>query len=359
MPPSSNLSFAQVIDALRQKHGWQLADQIGQGGFAQVYKELIDGMPRAVKIPFAPLALSEEHKQRELQGLEVARRMAGHPRVVGLIHYELLAGYLVTVWEWADGGSLGQLLQQYQDAGQPGIPVDKLVRYMLEAAEGIDALNGQGVYHRDIKPENLLLFHGHVKVGDLGLAKIVGASTASHTGVGTLGYLPPEAYETHRLVPTVDVYSLVATYVRLRSGRLPFGTSATEILDRQRRGEPVVEGLWEPERPLVRRALAADPEQRYSRGAVAWVKELYRSLRERPASPEVPQRTSTEQGQNGAIVGATAGAIVGAIAGASLGAILGAVVGETLGAIVCAILVAPGGAIVGAIQGAKATSDKK
>jgi serine/threonine protein kinase len=138
MSSPDGMSFVQVIDALRRKHGWQLADQIGQGGFAQVYKELIDGVPRAVKIPFAPLDIAEEHKHRELQALDVARRVAGHPRLVGLIHYELLGGYLVTVWEWADGGSLAELLQRYRQDGQQGIPLKDLLRYMLEAAEGID-----------------------------------------------------------------------------------------------------------------------------------------------------------------------------------------------------------------------------
>jgi len=35
------------------------------------------------------------------------------------------------------------------------------------------------------------LFQWRVKLADLGLAKFAGASTASHTGSGTKGYLPP------------------------------------------------------------------------------------------------------------------------------------------------------------------------
>jgi len=289
MSSAEFMSFAQVIDALRRKHGWQLADQIGQGGFAQVYRELIEGVPRAVKIPFAPLALAGEHKQRELQALEVARRVAGHPRLVGLIHYELLGGYLVTVWEWADGGSLADLLQRYRQDGQQGIPLKDLLRYMLEAAEGIDYLNRkQGIYHRDIKPENLLLLHGHVKVADLGLAKIAGASTASHTGAGTWGYLPPEAL-AGQLHPSCDLYALAASYIRLRTGRLPFGDQLVKAIERQKRCEPILDGMTAAERPLVLEALAADPAKRFPDGAVAWVRAVDQALK----GPSIRDRSET------------------------------------------------------------------
>ena len=367
MSSDSHISFAQVIDAVRHKHGWQLANQIGQGGFAQVYKELIRGVPRAVKIPFFPLASSGKEKQRELQALEVARRVAGHPRLVGLIHYEVLGGYLVTVWEWADGGSLAELLQRHRQDGQQGIPLEDLLRYMLEAAEGIDYLNQkQGVYHRDIKPENLLLFQGHVKLADLGLAKIAGASTASHTGAGTWGYTPPEARLGHKLSPTVDLYGLAATYVKLRTGREPFGTDVAEILSRQREGRPLLNGLGPKEAEVVRAALAAQPEDRAQRGAGPWVRSLVHAVQADSGKPARPQAAREEdkgligQGVGGRTRGAIVGAIVGAIdaaidvalGGALIAGILGAVAGAIAGGIGGAIVVGIGGGIVGTIGGA-------
>jgi serine/threonine protein kinase/Tol biopolymer transport system component len=282
---SDPLSFAAVLDQLRAKHGWRLDRQIGQGGFAQVYKETLDGIPRAVKIPLHPLAeLPDRQKQRELESLEVARRMVGHPHMVGLVRYEWVGAYLITIWEWADGGSLEDMLRQYQKQGQPGIPLKKLLGYMAEAAKGIDDLNQLGIYHRDIKPANLLLFHDHVKLGDLGLAKLVGASTGTHTRAGTLGYLPPEAWEG-KTSETIDLYGLAASYVKLRTGREPFGESEPEILDRQRQGQPILDGLTEAEKPLVLAALHPDPEKRFKRGAKAWVRELDQALKSPPHLP--------------------------------------------------------------------------
>ena len=80
---------------------------------------------------------------------------------------------------------------------------------MEQAAEGIEFLNSRGIFHRDIKPQNLFLVGGQVKVGDLGFLKLAGLSTVSQTGVGTVGYLPLEAYprsanEKGQLHRTID-----------------------------------------------------------------------------------------------------------------------------------------------------------
>jgi hypothetical protein len=343
--------------------------------------------------------LPDRQKQRELESLEVARRMVGHPHIVGLVRYEWVGDYLVTIWEWADGGSLEDMLRQYQKQGQPGIPLKKLLGYMAEAAKGIDDLNQLGIYHRDIKPANLLLFYDHVKLGDLGLAKLVGASTGTHTRAGTFGYLPPEAWEG-KTSETIDLYGLAASYVKLRTGREPFGESPQEILYRQRQGQPILDGLTEAEKPLVLAALHPDPEKRFKRGAKAWVRALYQALKSpphpppkqsplqeeilkasaiseekpfgmvpvgpakaepRPISPSAPElpepKTSVLQevkqtAIRGAIVGAIRGAILGAILGAIVGAIVGPIVGSPDYGIEAAILGAIRGAIGGAILGA-------
>ena len=114
-----------------------------------------------------------------------------------------------------------------------------------------------------------------MKIADLGLLKLVGASTASHTGSGTFGYLPPEAWQDHRLTSTADLYSLAATYVKLRTGNEPFGTNPVEILARQQRGEPILDGLEAYEKALLLAALDPDPEKRPSEGARNWVRRLY------------------------------------------------------------------------------------
>ncbi|MCS7015356.1 MAG: protein kinase [Gemmatales bacterium] len=278
---TARFGFSAVVDELRRRYGWKLNEELGRGGFAIVYREEVDGLPRAVKISLDSLQSDHPAVQRQLEALQLLLSLGNHPQLLTLIRYEVLLGHLVTIWELADQGTLWELLQAWQEAGSAGLPLDDLLAYMEQAAEGIDFLNTRGVYHRDIKPQNLFLVGGQVKVGDLGLLKLTGLSTASHTGTGTHGYLPPEAYGTEgqpgRLHRSIDVYSLAATYVHLRTGKAPFGTSPCEINHRQSRGEPIADGLSPAELDWLRRALAPDPERR-PLSAGAFVNELIRRL---------------------------------------------------------------------------------
>uniref|UniRef100_A0A7C4QTH1 Protein kinase domain-containing protein n=1 Tax=Schlesneria paludicola TaxID=360056 RepID=A0A7C4QTH1_9PLAN len=262
-----------VRRVLEADHGLKIGRRLGRGGVAEVYQAEPDqGVPCAVKVSLDPLEEGHPAVQMELDNVRLVQNIGGHPRLVTLLDYWLIGGYLVTRWELSTEGSLADELARHTAAGRPGIPREVLGQYLLEAAEGLEFLNNRGIYHRDIKPQNLLLFHGQVKLADLGLAKFAGLSTATHTGCGTPGYLPLEAYEEHRLHPTVDLYSLAATYLKLRTGREPFGTSWPEILERQKEGNVVIDGLEPDEAEWVRQALAYRPEDRPQQGVMHWVR---------------------------------------------------------------------------------------
>jgi len=275
--------FQAVVDYLRRKYGWRLDREIGQGGFGVVYREVVDGVERAVKISRFPLkemaanpgnaSDTQAAVQRELEAIKLLRQVGNHPHVLTLISCGIVLGHLVTVWELAGEGTLLDRLREHQrQNGQCGLPLDQLMPWMEQAAEGIEFLNSRGIFHRDIKPQNLFLVGGQVKVGDLGFLKLAGLSTASHTGVGTFGYLPPEAYggQLHR---TIDVYGLAATYVHLRTGQPPFGTTPQEITARQQRGEPCADGMTAAEAEWLRQALSPRPNDR-SASAKAFVQQL-------------------------------------------------------------------------------------
>ena len=337
-------SINQVFALLRQRYGWQLNHSLGHGGFNYVFREEIGGLPRAVKISKDPVEVDEH----EWRSLEIVRHLNGHPRLLTLIQYEQTLGYVVTVWELAEG-SLQDRLEERLARDQGPFSAQELLGWMQEAAEGIDALNARGICHQDIKPANLLLVRGHVKIGDLGLAKLAGASTRSHTrGLGTPGFLPPEGYEG-RLVPWIDVYGLCASYVHLRTGKLPFGSNVLQVLERQRNGEYERDGLTAGEIRCLDRVLGRGAGPSWGdRGARAWLEELRQALQQGSAA-----RSGQESGaSDGPIVGAITGGIVGAICGAIAGAITLAIGGAIDGAITPAIGLAIFGALYGAIRGA-------
>src|ERR1043166_4562322 len=96
-----------------------------------------------------------------------------------------------------------------------------------QVADALEYAHKQGTLHRDIKPSNLLLdLRGTVWVTDFGLAKVAGAGADDLTGtgdvLGTLRYMPPEAFEGQSDARG-DVYSLGLTLYELLAFRPAFG----------------------------------------------------------------------------------------------------------------------------------------
>ncbi len=266
---STQGNITPVLETLRAQYGWRLDDPLGKGGFSYVYRERIGGIPFAVKISKSAVP---EGTSIDLPELQTALGLTGCPGLLTLIKYQLVHGHLVTVWELADQ-SLEQHLQQLHKGRNSGIAAEALLGYMLNAAEGIDCLNKLGFFHRDIKPSNLFLVKGRVKVGDLGLARFDYEATRRMAAVDTITYLPPEAMRGI-LDPSIDRYGLIVTYVSLRTGRRPFGTSLSEIMQRKWNGAPILDGLKPGEAYWVSLALSADRQRRPAGSAVDWVASL-------------------------------------------------------------------------------------
>lgn len=268
--PASPGSLCSVLGELRQRRRWKLCDEIGRGGFHLVFKESISGIPRAIKVPLdqAPISMS-------LRELELAKNVSGHPRIIALVDYLWCQERLITIWEWADGGSLRHALAFYHQLGWRGLPDHLLRSWIMQAAEGIDYLNySVGIMHRDIKPSNLLICCGQLKLADLGLARPTETSNPLSRLCGTIGFSPPELWTHSPPSPTIDSYSLAVTYVMLKTGHHPFGEGLQEVIDRQRQGLFRLDRLTSREQYYIRQLLHPDPDRRLRLKATEWVSLL-------------------------------------------------------------------------------------
>ena len=172
--------------------------------------------------------------------------------------------------------TLMDCLTEAQSQGHTGIPVDPLHEYMREAAKGIDYLNALQIVHRDIKPKNLIMMSGGVKVADFGLAKVLERTLASSSSAMTPAYAAPELFEGQASSKS-DQYSLAVTYCQLRGGRLPFNGSAVQLMACHISGTPDLTMLSEQEQPIVARALAKIPADRWP-DCRAFVENLIRTV---------------------------------------------------------------------------------
>lgn len=79
------------------------------------------------------------------------------------------------------------------------------------------------IIHRDLNCSNIFINGniGKVKIGDLGLAAVVGKNHAAHTLLGTPEYMAPELYEED-YNELVDIYSFGMCLVEMATMEIPY-----------------------------------------------------------------------------------------------------------------------------------------
>lgn len=177
-----------------------------------------------------------------------------------------------------------------------GIPVEELLGYMQQLAEGLDALNDAAhvardarrvsLIHTDLRPANVLVFGQTVKIGNLAWCRALEGESAEVGGMPVRALRPTMAPEliAGRVNRRTDQYSLAASYVQMRTGSMLLesglptsaasGVVLTSSLD--------LSGLFPGEVEVVQRAMHADPNQRYA-SCLKMVAELALAIKKVPA----------------------------------------------------------------------------
>ncbi|HWV48601.1 MAG TPA: Stk1 family PASTA domain-containing Ser/Thr kinase [Microbacterium sp.] len=246
---------------------------IGHGGMAKVYRgyDLTLGRDVAIKILDPDLARDTAFRTRFRLEAQAASRMS-HPSIVRVFDAgeDASAAQPVPyiVMELVEGTLLKAII-----ADGP-VPAADAVRYVDGILEALEYSHKAGVIHRDIKPGNVMVTHkGQVKVMDFGIARAVSdsSSTVAETTqiIGTAAYFSPEQAKGEPVDGRTDLYSTGVVLYELLTGRQPFRGDSPVAVAYQHVSETPVPPTEVNELspgaldPIVLRALAKDPYQRY------------------------------------------------------------------------------------------------
>jgi hypothetical protein len=257
--------------------GYRLLEPIGTGGFGEVWKCVAPGgIFKAMKFVYGNLNALDGDDARALQEMKALERvkMVRHPFLLSIEQIQDVGGELVIVMELADK-NLHETLVEYQEAGRPGIPRDVLLGFLDDAAVGLDHLiEKHNLQHLDVKPRNLFVVADRVKVADFGLVKQLERSSSSGLMGGvTPIYAAPETFQ-NKISKHSDQYSLAVVYVELLTGKRPFaGKNIRQLALQHMTEQPDLSMLPEADRPVVARALAKEPDERWP-SCTAFVRSL-------------------------------------------------------------------------------------
>ena len=247
---------------------YRIVEKVGEGGMGTVYRAVDLMLEREVAIKAIRPELSREPEIVERFRAE-AKMLArlSHPAIATIYSFFVEGEDLFLAMEFVRGRSLSHLLQS---AGP--LPWERAVPLLAGALDGIDQAHRVGIVHRDLKSDNLMVSEsGTVKVMDFGIARLIGSSRLTRTGllVGTLHYMAPEQIRGEEVDRRTDVYALGAVLYEMLTGRVPFqGASDYAVLKAHVEENPAPPSAAMPGLPswlddAILKALAKAPAERF------------------------------------------------------------------------------------------------
>ena len=238
---------------------------IGEGRLGPLYKGEQTRMGRLVALKVLNVT-DGEWARIYLKAVYSSGQLV-HPGIVLIFDTGEADGRFYIVREYVEGQSLQHLLSNREP-----VPLARAAAIVTETAYALEHAFERHIFHGGLSPRKILLGpQNTVKVTGFGLpGSLPAGQPASRHTWHALPYTPPERLREGAAIDFAgDVYSLVAVFYHLLTGRPPFGGSTREKAERRilkRAPKPV--NMYNPDLPpvvqkIVDRGLSKDPRARY------------------------------------------------------------------------------------------------
>jgi cyclin-dependent kinase 8/11 len=157
-----------------------------------------------------------------------------HPNIVHLAEIILEDKCVFMVFEYCEHDLL-QIIHHHTQPTRRPIPATMIKSILFQLLNGLFYLHRNWVIHRDLKPANIMVTStGHVRIGDLGLARLFHKPLASlYSGdkvVVTIWYRSPDLLLGARhYTPAIDMWAVGCIFAELLSLRPIFKGEETKM----------------------------------------------------------------------------------------------------------------------------------
>ena len=316
---------------------YEIRSQIGAGGMGEVYLAEDTQLERLVALKLLPseVASNQERMRRFAQEAKAAAALS-HPHIAHIYEVGESEGTHFIAMEYIAGETFRGEIHRGKT------PLNKLLMYLAQVAEGLAKAHAAGIVHRDLKPDNIMVTcDGYAKILDFGLAKLIepptgfgsdGGSSEVATAIlppqhstpgmimGTVGYMSPEQAQgrVKEIDHRSDIFSFGCILYEAATGHRAF--EGKDVLDSLHlivhAPTPQIKDInaaapGELQR-IVRRCLAKEPDKRYQsiKDVAIELDELRQELKEKaeleysvqPESSTGGQVSSSQQARTGSIL---------------------------------------------------------
>ncbi|GAC1354427.1 MAG: hypothetical protein NVS4B11_33780 [Ktedonobacteraceae bacterium] len=291
---------------------YELQEQLGYGGMAEVWKAFDVQLHRHVAIKILHANLQEDPTfiarfEREAQFIASLH----HPNIVKLHDFQIASSEgdgttVYMVMDYVEGQTLSHYIERTSRQGNIPHPAE-IVQLFTSICLAVDYAHRQNMIHRDLKPANILLDKrnttnnpvGEPILTDFGVAKMMGtaAGTFTSTQTGTPLYISPEQINGYAGNERSDIYALGVMLYEMVTGVVPFqGDDPTAVMAQHLKANPPLPRQLNPNIPpalevVILRCLAKDPTARFPNAsslAAAVAEGLNVPIPERLGKPAYP-----------------------------------------------------------------------
>lgn len=268
-------------DRLRWATGddYEVLSPLGVGTYGSVWRVRDLSLERevALKMLHPAVARNAEAVGRFRREAQLAAQLQ-HPAIVPIFSWDSKGDVNWYIMELEEEGSVADLVKR-----QGPRPFSEIASQVDAVLDGLSVAHAHGIIHRDLKPENILIDrYRRWRIADFGIAHALGGRQAGASG--TPAFAAPEQLLGEDQGVGADLFAVAAiVYFTLR-GKPPFaGEDGRAILAAQLAGRIELDAFEDSLASWLRRALAADPADRFADVAAmraAW-RDVTRRMRRR------------------------------------------------------------------------------
>ena len=207
-----------------------IKETLGKGSYGIVYKVEKKNTNNIYVIKQISLhGLSNKEKDEVNQEAEILRK----------INSDFVVKYYTSfkdkdkiniVMEYCDGGDLNDFIKEKKEIGKL-LEEDLVWEIFIKITIGLSDIHKMKILHRDLKTLNIFLKKNmEIKIGDLGVAKILLKNSFAKTVIGTPYYLSPEICEEKPYNEKSDIWALGCILYELCTYKHPFESNNPSIL---------------------------------------------------------------------------------------------------------------------------------